>query len=165
MTGRGCHDRCPHPGDARGIHAREALLLLALERLEAIPYAVLAVPLRLGVAWIFWNSAQVKLLNWETTLAMFRDDYQVPVLPPDLAANIALAIELTAPVLLVLGFLTRLAILVLFGMTAVIQIFVYPEAWPTHLQWGAMMLVLLSRGAGRLSLDYPLWRWLRPRLA
>ena len=141
------------------------LLLPVLARLEAIPYWLLAVPLRLGLAWIFWNSAQVKLINWQTTLALFSDEYQVPVLPPELAANMALAIELTAPVLLVLGLFTRSAILVLFAMTAVIQIFVYPEAWPTHLQWLAMMLVLLSRGAGELSLDHLLWRWLGPRLA
>jgi len=139
------------------------LLLLILDRLQAIPYWLLAVLLRLAVAWIFWNSAQVKLINWDTTLTMFRDEYQVPILPPELAANLALAIELTAPVLLVLGLLTRPAILVLFGMTAVIQLFVYPEAWPTHLQWSAMMLVLLSRGAGALSVDHLLWRWLRPK--
>jgi len=140
------------------------MLVQVLAWLEAIPYWVLAIPLRLGVAWIFWNSAQVKLLNWETTLTLFRDDYQIPLLPPELAADMALAIELTCPVLLVLGLLTRPAVLVLLGMTAVIQIFVYPEAWPTHLQWVAMMLVLLSRGAGKLSLDHLLWRWLGPRL-
>jgi putative oxidoreductase len=95
---------------------------------------------------------------------MFRDEYQVPLLPPELAANMALSIELTAPVLLVLGLLTRPTVLTLFGMTVVIQLFVYPEAWPTHLQWLAMMLVLFSRGAGKLSLDHLLWRWLEPRL-
>ena len=149
---------------ARARSNAAGLLLLVLERLEAIPYWVLAVPLRLGLAWIFWSAGQVKLMNWDTTLAMFRDEYQVPVLPPELAANMALTIELTAPVLLVLGLFTRPTILALFGMTAVIQIFVYPEAWPTHLQWSAMMLVLFSRGAGRLSLDQLLWRWLEPRL-
>ncbi len=140
------------------------LTLLVLERLDAIPYWVLAVPLRLALAWIFWSAGQVKLMNWETTLTMFRDEYQVPLLPPELAANMALTIELTAPVLLVLGLFTRPTILVLFGMVAVIQIFVYPEAWPTHLQWLAMMLVLFSRGGGKLSLDHLLWRWLEPRL-
>ncbi len=140
------------------------LLLRVLDWLEAIPYWVLAVPLRLGLAWIFWSAGQVKLINWETTLIMFRDEYQVPLLPPELAANMALSIELTAPVLLVLGLLTRPTVLVLFGMTAVIQVFVYPEAWPTHLQWLSMMLVLFSRGAGKLSLDHLLWRWLEPRL-
>jgi putative oxidoreductase len=131
--------------------------------LEAVPYAVLAVPLRFGVAWIFWSSAQVKLINWQRTIEFFTEEYRVPILPPELAANMALAIEIACPILLVLGLLTRFAVLVLLGMTAVIQIFVYPEAWPTHLQWTAMMLVLLCRGAGRLSADHFLWRWLSPR--
>jgi len=150
-------------------HARERprlgrLLVLVLDWLEAIPYWVLALPLRFGLAWIFWNAGQVKLMSWDMTLAFFRDEYRVPLLPPELAANMALAIELTAPILLVLGLFTRPAVLVLFGMTAVIQIFVYPEAWPTHLQWVAMMLVLFAHGAGKLSLDHWLWRWLVPRL-
>ena len=139
-------------------------LLQARAWLEAVPYWVLAVPLRLGVAWIFWNSAQVKLINWDTTLTLFREDYRVPVLPPELAADMALAIELACPVLLVSGLFTRAAVVVLMAMTAVIQVFVYPEAWPTHLQWTAMMLVLLCRGAGLLALDHLLWRWLRPKL-
>lgn len=126
--------------------------------LEAVPYAVLALLLRLGVAWIFWSSAQVKLINWQRTIDLFAEEYRVPVLPPELAAGMALSIELAAPILLVLGLLTRFAVVVLLGMTAVIQIFVYPEAWPTHLQWTAMMLVLLCRGAGTLSLDHLLWR-------
>ncbi len=140
------------------------LWLRVLDGLEAIPYWVLAVPLRLGLAWIFWSAAQVKLLNWETTLIMFRDEYQVPLLRPVLAANVALTIELTASVLLVLGLMIRPTVLVLFGMTGVIQLFVYPEAWPTHLQWLSMMLVLFSRGAGKLSLDHLVRRWLEPHL-
>ena len=133
--------------------------------LEAVPYSVLAIPLRLGVAWIFWASAQVKLINWQRTIELFADEYRVPLLPPEIAAAMALSIELTCPILLVLGLFTRLAVLVLLGMTAVIQIFVYPEAWPTHLQWAAMMLVLLCRGAGAFSLDRLLWRWLEPKTA
>jgi putative oxidoreductase len=66
----------------------------------------------------------------------------------------AASIELTAPVLLVLGLLTRPAALVLLGMTTVIEIFVYPQAWPTHIQWAAMLFVLLCRGPGKLSLDH-----------
>lgn len=131
--------------------------------LEAVPHSVLAVPLRFGVAWIFWSSAQVKLINWQRTIEFFTEEYRVPILPPELAANMALAIEIACPILLVLGLLTRFAVLVLLGMTAVIQIFVYPEAWPTHLQWTAMMLVLLCRGAGVLSADHFLGRWLSPR--
>ena len=132
--------------------------------LEAVPYAVLAIPLRLGVAWIFWSSAQVKLIDWQRTVQLFADEYRVPLLPPELAANMALSIEIAAPVLLVLGLFTRATVTVLMGMTAVIQTFVYPEAWPTHLQWVAMMVVLLCRGAGTLSVDYLLWRRFGPKL-
>jgi putative oxidoreductase len=78
-----------------------------------------------------------------------------------LAANLALSVELTTPVLLVLGLLTRAAALVLLGMTTVIEIFVYPQAWPTHIQWAAMLLVLLCRGAGTLSLDHVAWQRVR----
>jgi putative oxidoreductase len=73
----------------------------------------------------------------------------------------ALGIELTTPVLLVLGLLTRASALVLIGMTAVIEIFVFPLAWPTHIQWAAMLLMLLCRGPGKLSLDHVLWPRLR----
>lgn len=142
-----------------------SLLLQVRAWLEAVPYSVLAIPLRLGVAWIFWSSAQVKLINWQRTLEFFTEEYRVPILPPELAANMALAIEIACPILLVLGLLTRFAVVVLLGMTAVIQTFVYPEAWPTHLQWTAMMLMLLCRGAGTFSLDHFLWNWLRPKLA
>ena len=126
--------------------------------LEAVPCSALALPLRFGVAWIFWNSAQVKLINWPRTIEFFTDEYRVPLLPPEVAASLALSIEIAAPVLLVLGLFTRASVLVLLGMTAVIQTFVYPDAWPTHLQWTAMMLPLLCRGAGALSLDHLLWR-------
>jgi putative oxidoreductase len=129
-----------------------------LQWLNRVPYAVLALPLRLAVATVFWNSAMAKLANWETTISLFTDDYKVPLLPPEVAAHMVLTIELTTPVLLVLGLLTRFAALVLLGMTAVIEIFVYPQAWPTHIQWAAMLLVLLSRGAGAASIDHWLWR-------
>jgi putative oxidoreductase len=125
--------------------------------LQRVPYAALAIPLRLAVATIFWNSAMTKLANWDTALALFADEYQVPALSPEVAAYMATGIELTAPVLLVLGLFTRFAALVLLGMTAVIEIFVYPLAWPTHLQWAAMLLVLLCRGAGSWSVD-GLWQ-------
>lgn len=129
-----------------------------LRWLNQVPYAVLALPLRFAVATVFWNSAMAKLANWDTTISLFTDDYKVPLLPPELAAHMALTIELTAPVLLVLGLFTRFAALVLLGMTVVIEIFVYPQAWPTHIQWAAMLLVLLSRGAGAVSIDHWLWR-------
>jgi putative oxidoreductase len=121
--------------------------------LDEVPYAFLALPLRFAVATVFWNSGMTKLADWNATLALFTDEYQVPLLPPELAANLALSIELTTPILLVLGLLTRPAALVLLGMTTVIEVFVYPQAWPTHIQWAAMLLVLLCRGAGTFSLD------------
>jgi putative oxidoreductase len=123
-------------------------------QLNAVPYWVLAIPLRLAVAIIFWNSAMTKLANWDTAVTLFAEEYKLPLLPPELAAYLAISIELAAPVLLVLGLLTRPTALVLLGMTAVIEIFVYPLAWPTHLQWAAILLVLLCRGPGRLSLDH-----------
>ena len=122
--------------------------------LDRVPYSVLAIPLRFAVATVFWNSAMTKLANWETAISLFTEEYKVPLLPPELAAYMAATIELTTPVLLVLGLATRPAALVLLGMTTVIEIFVYPQAWPTHIQWAAMLLVLLCRGPGKLSLDH-----------
>jgi len=135
-------------------------------QLDRVPYAVLALPLRFAVATVFWNSGMTKLADWNATLSLFTDEYQVPLLPPELAANLALAIEITMPVLLVLGLLTRAAALLLLAMTAVIEVFVYPQAWPTHIQWAAMLLVLLCRGAGSLSLDALIQRiWVRSQRA
>jgi putative oxidoreductase len=128
-------------------------------RLASVPDSLLALPLRLGVAMIFWSSAQVKLDDWDAAVALFRDEYQLPLLDPGLAARMAVSVELSMPVLLVLGLGTRMAALVLLGMTAVIEIFVYPQAWPTHLQWTAMLLVLICRGAGFLSIDHLVRRW------
>jgi putative oxidoreductase len=128
--------------------------------LNCVPYGALALPLRFAVATVFWNSAMAKLANWDTTLDLFANEYNLPILPPWLAANMAFAIEITTPVLLVAGLLTRFAAGVLLSMTAVIEIFVYPQAWPTHIQWAAMLLVLLCRGGGPVSLDHLIERWL-----
>ena len=131
-----------------------ALIGRALRWLDSVPYSLLAVPLRLAVATVFWNSAMTKLANWNTAIELFTEEYRVPLLPPELAAYMAVSIELTTPALLVLGLATRAASLVLLGMTAVIEVFVYPLAWPTHIQWAAMLLILLCRGPGKLSLDH-----------
>jgi putative oxidoreductase len=140
------------PPAAAGSTVR-ALAGRILNWLDAVPYALLALPLRFAVATVFWNSGTTKLANWDATLQLFQDEYKVPLLPPDWAAHMAASIELSTPILLVLGFGTRIAALVLLGMTAVIEIFIYPQAWPTHIQWAAMLLVLLCRGAGRFSVD------------
>ena len=131
--------------------------------LDAVPYTLLAIPLRLAVATVFWNSAMTHLANWQTTLYLFANDYRLPFLPPDPAAYMAVSIEVSTPILLVLGLLTRPAALVLLGMTTVIEVFVYPQAWPTHIQWAAMLLVLLCRGPGLLSVDQLLKRHLFAR--
>ena len=135
-----------------------SLLARVRAALERVPYSWLALPLRAAVAVVFWNSAMTKLANWDTALALFADEYKLPLLPPGLAAYMAVSIELSAPILLALGLLTRPVAVVLLAMTAVIEIFVYPQAWPTHLQWAAMLLVLLCRGAGKFSLDHLLFR-------
>src|SRR5437867_11306306 len=92
--------------------------------LDAVPYAWLARPLRLAVATVFWNSGTTKLANWDAALALFVDEYKVPLIPPEVAAYIAATIELTTPVLLVLGLMTRPAAAVLLGMVTVIEVFV-----------------------------------------
>jgi len=134
-----------------GIFARLDQLRDALER---FPYWALAIPLRFAVGIIFWNSAMTKLDDWNAALSLFTDEYKVPLLPPVFAAYMTVSIELTAPVLLALGLATRPTALLLLGMTTFIEIFIYPMAWPTHLQWAAMLLVLLFRGPGTVSLDH-----------
>jgi putative oxidoreductase len=151
--------------DIAAATSRRWPLLAVIEKsialLDRVPYTLLALPLRVGAAAVFWNSAMTKLASWDTTIELFTDEYKVPVLPPELAANLALSIELTMPVLLVLGLFTRAAALVLLGMTTVIEVFVYPLAWPTHIQWAAMLLMLICRGAGQLSLDHVVWQRIR----
>jgi len=131
-----------------------ALFRRVLHWLDRVPYTLLAIPLRLAVATVFWDSAMTHLANWQTTLELFETEYALPFMPPHPSAHLAVAIELSTPPLLVLGLLTRPAAAVLLGMTAVIEVFVYPLAWPTHIQWAAMLLVLLCRGPGDLSVDW-----------
>lgn len=150
------------PQSVTPLAANDKLMVRLVRWLDRVPYALLAIPLRIAVATVFWNSAMTKLANWNTAMELFREEYKVPFLPPEVAAYMAVSIELTAPVLLLLGLATRPVALVLLGMTTVIEIFVYPQAWPTHIQWAAMLLVLLCRGAGACSLDHLLrQRWMR----
>lgn len=133
-----------------------------IRALEAVPWAVLAVPLRAAIATVFLSSAFAHVADWNTTLYLFAEEYRVPLLPPEAAAYLGVAIEFIAPAMLVLGLGTRLAAAALLCMTAVIEIFVYPKAWPTHLQWAAMLLPLICRGAGPLGLDHLIARWADP---
>lgn len=127
-------------------------------RLESIPWSALALVARIAVFVVFWRSGTVKLDDWAGTLTLFSDEYKVPLLPPEVAAVMAAGMELGGSVLVLLGLGTRLITAMLLGMVAVIQLFVYPEAWPTHVQWLAFMLPLLARGPGALSLDHLWWR-------
>ncbi|KPA87670.1 MULTISPECIES: DoxX family protein [Pseudomonas] len=118
---------------------------------------------RLGIASVFWLSGRTKVEGLLTirpgTYSLFRDEYALPLLPPELAAHLATYAEHLFPLLLVLGLATRFSALALLGMTLVIEIFVYPDAWPTHLTWAALLLLLVGRGAGSWALDRRLgWR-------
>ena len=125
-----------------------------------IPADLILVLARLGIGAIFLRSGLLKLEGWESglTLALFESEYKLPFLPPELAAPLAMGMELTLPFLLFLGLGTRFAALALFGMTAIIQIFVYPNAFDTHAVWAVALLILVKTGGGRFSLDYLLAR-------
>jgi putative oxidoreductase len=125
-----------------------------LAALDSLPWAILALPMRLAGFAVFWRAGKVKLDDWAGTIMLFREEYRVPVLPPELAAALATSVELGAAVALLFGLMTRLSALALLGLTLVIQLFVYPEAWPTHVQWLAFLLPLLARGPGEYSLDH-----------
>lgn len=124
------------------------------ERLERFPLSILQLAMRLGIAAVFFRSGLLKLDSWQFAVLLFRDEYQLPLISPELGAQLATAIELGIPPLLVLGLATRLATLPLLGMVAVIQLLVYPNAWSEHLMWGAILLFLLTRGAGSFSVDH-----------
>ena len=112
---------------------------------------------RLGVASVFFLSGRTKVEGWFTltdgTFELFRTDYALPLIPTVAAAYLATISEHLFSVLLVLGLFTRASALALLGMTLVIEIFVYPDAWPTHLSWAGLMLPLIAYGGGKLSLD------------
>jgi putative oxidoreductase len=135
-----------------------------LDRLSRFPVSILQFLLRFSIASVFWHSGMTKIASWDTTIALFRDEYMVPILPPELAATLAATVELTCPVLLVLGVATRLATLPMLGMTFVIEVFVYPEQWIEHMMWASILVLILTRGPGALSLDHLLARkFLRDR--
>ena len=126
----------------------------ALAIAESIPLSVVQLTARVAIAHVFWNSAQSKLLSWPVTLQLFAMEYRVPLLPPEIAAPLATATELTGAVLIFLGLFTRLGAIALLGIVAIIQIFVYPGNWGEHLLWASLLGLLLARGAGVVSLDY-----------
>lgn len=129
---------------------------------EGIPYSLVALIARLAVASVFWRSGLTKVDDAfqlkSTTFFLFKEEYKVPVIPPDILAYIATYQELVGAVLLAIGLATRLTALAFIGMVAVIQIFVYPEGWPDHVLWFALLFLLVARGPGAISVDHLIWR-------
>lgn len=136
---------------------RAPLTLLARTSHKLLTEDLLALVCRLGVAAVFFQSGRTKvdgiLHITDGTYSLFESEYHVPLLPPVVAAHAATYAEHLFSILLVLGLFTRVSALAFLGMTAVIEIFVYPDAWPTHLSWAGLLLFLIARGGGRFSLD------------
>jgi putative oxidoreductase len=138
--------------DVFGLYTR------ACDLLGRVPFSAVQLVSRLAVADVFWRSSQVKLASWQSTIQLFANEYKVPVLPPETAAYLATATEIAGSLLLVAGLLSRAAALALLGLVAVIQFAVYPENWPDHILWTSLLLLILTRGPGVVSLDYLLGR-------
>jgi putative oxidoreductase len=136
-----------------------------------IPHSLIALLARFSIAAVFWKSGQTKIeglkidivdgtfnAGWprlsDSAIDLFRDEYKVPLIPPEFAAPLAATAEHVLPLLLLIGLATRFSALGLLVMTAVIQIFVYPGAYPTHGVWAAVLLYLVARGPGALSMDH-----------
>jgi len=122
-----------------------------------LPPALLLLVARLGIAAVFFLSGRTKVTGFlelkPSTYTLFRSEYALPLIPPEWAAYLATYAEHLFPLLLVLGLLTRPAAAALLGMTLVIEVFVYPDAWPVHLTWAGLLLPLLAYGGGAWSLD------------
>lgn len=126
--------------------------------LDRAPGSALLLVARLGVAAVFFQSGRTKVDGFlhitDSTYTLFETDYKLPLIPPHIAAHLAAYAEHFFPLLLVLGLFSRIGALGLLGMTTVIEVFVYPDAWPTHLSWAGLLLPIVCRGAGVFSLDW-----------
>jgi putative oxidoreductase len=127
--------------------------------LARFPLSIILLAGRVGVGATFFKAGLLKYQSWEFTVRLFQEEYRVPLLDPAVAARIAMVQELTIPILLFLGLATRVATIPLLGMIAVIQSFVYPNAYNEHLVWGAILVLLLTRGPGVFSVDYLIGRY------
>jgi putative oxidoreductase len=152
----------PHAGKTWGL---PGAMLAAAAILDRIPQSLISLAARIFPAAVFWRSGETKVEGWHVTdsaIDLFRDEYALPLADPALAAKIAAFSEHFFPALLVIGLASRFSALALLGMTAVIEIFVYPDAWPEHGVWAACFLVVIARGPGIFSLDHLLARlWSR----
>jgi putative oxidoreductase len=149
---------------AVGPHSSFAIRLQhTIAILNRSPLSILQLMFRVAIAEVFWSSGLTKIASWDTTVALFRNEYMVPILPPEIAAVMSATFELSCSVLIVVGLATRLATLPLLGMTFVIEVFVYPEFWAMHLMWATILLFLLTKGPGAFSLDHYAGRILRAK--
>jgi len=121
---------------------------------DRIPLSLVQLAGRVAVAHVFWQSAQTKLASWPVTLQLFAFEYQLPILDPAIAAPLATAAEIAGALLVFFGLFARLGALILLGVVATIQIFVFPGHWAEHLLWASLLLLILARGAGVVSLDH-----------
>ncbi|OAJ45784.1 DoxX family protein [Pseudomonas marginalis] len=132
-----------------------AAQVVVIQRL--LPEALLLLVARVAIAAVFFLSGRTKVSGFlelkPSTYTLFRSEYALPLIPPDWAAHLATYAEHLFPLLLVLGLLTRASAVALLGMTLVIEVFVYPDAWPVHLTWAGLLLPLLAYGGGAWSLD------------
>ncbi|QAY84559.1 DoxX family protein [Pseudomonas arsenicoxydans] len=143
----------------------------AIALLEKIPRSLIAFIARFSIAAVFWKSGQTKVEGLaidlfdgsfqlgvprlaDSTIPLFQSEYHVPLLSPELAAHLAAFAEHFFPILILIGFATRFSALALLGMTLTIQLFVYPDAYPTHGTWAAVLLYLMTTGPGKLSIDH-----------
>lgn len=131
---------------------------------DAIPYSILALLIRFAIGLTFWNSGRTKVEGWnilnvtDSAVFLFENEYKLPFIPPLIAVHLAALAEHILPLLLWLGIGTRFAALGLLGMTAVIQIFVYPGAYALHALWAGALLTLVKFGPGKVSVDHLLKR-------
>lgn len=144
---------------AASFNWRQPFEMLASASTKLLPLSLLLLVQRLGIAAVFFMSGRTKIAegSWLTiddgAFELFRTDYALPLIPAVPATYAATTAEHLFPILLVLGLLTRISAGALLVMTAVIEIFVYPDAWPTHLSWAGLLLPLIALGGGKLSLD------------
>ena len=136
----------------------KAIIARAGALLDAVPLSIIQLMARVAVGSVFFDAGLTKIESWQSTVVLFRDEYRVPFIPPELAAQMASTVELTCPILLFAGLFSRLATLPMLGQALVIEIFVYPQDWIEHLGWAAMLGLILTRGPGVISLDYWLGR-------
>ncbi|PNG26912.1 DoxX family protein [Methylocella silvestris] len=128
-----------------------------IDLLNQIPQSFLSLCARVFPAAVFWMSGETKVDGWrlsDSAVDLFRDEYRLPLIDPSIAAHLSAFAEHFFPFLLVIGLASRFSALALLGMTLVIEIFVYPDAWPTHGVWATCFLVVIARGPGIFSLDH-----------